>query len=121
FVNCDPDAPPLHERLGDLARQVASFGVDFAALEHSERIVYDVEANWKVVAENSVECYHCHIAHPELVDLVDMKRFEQETLPYGFVQRSPLADDGARSTDGGAAYDYPAGAVRLGGYHFFWP
>ena len=78
-------------------------------------------ANWKIVVENSVECYHCHIAHPELVDLVDMKLFEQETLPYGFVQRSPLADEGERRTEDGAAYDYPAGAVREGGYHFLWP
>jgi choline monooxygenase len=114
FVNCDPQAPPLDERLGDLARQVASFGVDFASLEHDERITYEVEANWKVVAENSVECYHCHVAHPELVELVDMKLFEQEVLPYGFVQRSPLADDDARP-------EYPTGEVRSGGYHFFWP
>jgi choline monooxygenase len=121
FVNCDLDAPPLADRLGDLARMVAAFPLDYRALEHDERITYDVAANWKIVVENSVECYHCHIAHPELVDLVDMKRFEQETLPYGFVQRSPLADEGERRTEDGAAYDYPAGAVREGGYHFFWP
>ncbi len=121
FVNCDRGAPTLEERLGDLARQVGEFGLDHAALEHDERITYDVAANWKIVVENSVECYHCHIAHPELVDLVDMRRFEQETLPYGFVQRSPLADGGERRTEDGAAYDYPAGGVRLGGYHFFWP
>src|SRR5205823_8970168 len=32
--------------------------------------VYDVAANWKVIAENYNECYHCGPVHPELVQLV---------------------------------------------------
>ena len=31
---------------------------------------YDVAANWKVLAENYNECYHCGPVHPELVRLV---------------------------------------------------
>ena len=34
------------------------------------RLVYDVAANWKVVAENYNECYHCGPVHPELSRLV---------------------------------------------------
>jgi phenylpropionate dioxygenase-like ring-hydroxylating dioxygenase large terminal subunit len=30
-------------------------------LSHS----YDVKSNWKLIVENSRECYHCHIGHPE--------------------------------------------------------
>jgi Rieske 2Fe-2S family protein len=33
-------------------------------------MVYDVSANWKLVAENYNECYHCGPVHPELVQLV---------------------------------------------------
>jgi Rieske 2Fe-2S family protein len=33
-------------------------------------ITYDVAANWKVIAENYNECYHCGPVHPELCDLV---------------------------------------------------
>ncbi|MEM9047022.1 MAG: SRPBCC family protein, partial [Pseudomonadota bacterium] len=32
-------------------------------------------ANWKVLAENCLECYHCGPAHPDLVDLIDMKTY----------------------------------------------
>ncbi len=33
-------------------------------------LTYDVAANWKVVAENYNECYHCGPVHPELSRLV---------------------------------------------------
>jgi Rieske 2Fe-2S family protein len=29
-------------------------------------ITYDVRANWKLVVENFMECYHCAVVHPEL-------------------------------------------------------
>jgi Rieske 2Fe-2S family protein len=31
------------------------------------RISYDVAANWKLLVENFMECYHCASIHPELV------------------------------------------------------
>ena len=34
----------------------------------------ELEANWKVVCENFLECYHCQVAHPaspRLIDVVD--------------------------------------------------
>jgi glycine betaine catabolism A len=34
------------------------------------RISYDVAANWKLVVENFMECYHCATIHPELVSVL---------------------------------------------------
>jgi Rieske 2Fe-2S family protein len=34
------------------------------------RLTYEVRANWKVLAENYNECYHCGPVHPELSRLV---------------------------------------------------
>jgi Rieske 2Fe-2S family protein len=34
-----------------------------AKIAHRER--YEIAANWKLVVENSRECYHCGIAHPQ--------------------------------------------------------
>jgi Rieske 2Fe-2S family protein len=39
-------------------------------LRRAHRIEYDVAANWKVIAENYNECYHCGPVHPELCDVV---------------------------------------------------
>jgi Rieske 2Fe-2S family protein len=41
-----------------------------ASLVRGRRFSYDVAANWKVVAENYNECYHCGPVHPELSRLV---------------------------------------------------
>jgi Rieske 2Fe-2S family protein len=34
------------------------------------RISYDVAANWKLLVENFMECYHCAPIHPELVSVL---------------------------------------------------
>ena len=39
-------------------------------LRVARRIVYEVQANWKVMLENYNECYHCGPVHPELCRLV---------------------------------------------------
>ncbi|MFZ4485271.1 MAG: aromatic ring-hydroxylating oxygenase subunit alpha [Candidatus Nanopelagicales bacterium] len=35
---------------------------------------YVVEANWKVLWENGLECYHCGLNHPELAKVVNIVR-----------------------------------------------
>jgi Rieske 2Fe-2S family protein len=35
-------------------------------LKRAARIVYEVDANWKAIAENYSECLHCPGVHPEL-------------------------------------------------------
>ncbi|NUR89572.1 MAG: aromatic ring-hydroxylating dioxygenase subunit alpha [Nonomuraea sp.] len=69
---CLADEPPSFEetvtqaateRLGDPAA-IEHYHVDKLAL--GRRIVYDVRANWKLIVENFMECYHCATIHPEL-------------------------------------------------------
>jgi Rieske 2Fe-2S family protein len=69
---CLADEPPdfdrevvdvVAARLGD-RDTVAAWGVE--RLVPGQRIVYDVAANWKLVVENFLECYHCATIHPEL-------------------------------------------------------
>ena len=33
-------------------------------------MVYDVAANWKLIVENFMECYHCATIHPELTEVL---------------------------------------------------
>jgi len=67
FLNLDADAAPLSEQLGDLVERFARF--EFAALRPARTITYDVAANWKFIAENYSECYHCPGLHPQLNQL----------------------------------------------------
>ncbi|MCT9930829.1 aromatic ring-hydroxylating dioxygenase subunit alpha [Planotetraspora sp. A-T 1434] len=54
-------------RLGDLD-SIHNYGIE--SLEVARRIVYDVKANWKLIIENFMECYHCATIHPELVEVL---------------------------------------------------
>ena len=42
----------------------------FEKLRTGKRIVADVKANWKLIAENFSECFHCPPVHPELCRVV---------------------------------------------------
>jgi Rieske 2Fe-2S family protein len=64
FLSLDPDAVPLADQLGDLSVHLARF--DFDSLRSARRAEYDVAANWKFIAENYSECYHCPGLHPHL-------------------------------------------------------
>lgn len=43
---------------------------EVASLSVGRRIVYDVKANWKLIIENFMECYHCATIHPELTEVL---------------------------------------------------
>jgi glycine betaine catabolism A len=73
---CLAEAPPSFEeramgavsgRLGTL-EAIEAYRLDELAV--GRRIVYDVAANWKLIVENFMECYHCSSIHPELVSVL---------------------------------------------------
>jgi Rieske 2Fe-2S family protein len=71
WCNLDPVAVTVADsvgrevtaRLGD-ADMIDRWGIDGLAL--GDRRTYDVAANWKLIVENFMECYHCATIHPEL-------------------------------------------------------
>jgi len=65
-------APPLVESLGELPARFERYG--FGGLRIGKRIVADVHANWKFIAENFSECFHCPPVHPELCRIVTAYR-----------------------------------------------
>ena len=58
----------LLEQLGPIPERIRRYPL--ADLRLGLRFTYDVAANWKVIAENYNECYHCGPVHPELSRLV---------------------------------------------------
>ncbi len=78
FVNLDDNAPSLQsvagEMFADMQEQcpwITEMVVDPVLSEDSWEGA-PLNANWKVLAENCLECYHCAVAHPAFVDLVDL-------------------------------------------------
>ena len=55
------------DRLGAMSELEA---YDVSTLKIGRRITYDVKANWKLIIENFMECYHCATIHPELTEVL---------------------------------------------------
>ena len=69
FVHLTPSADePFLEGVAKAAANLGNY--DMGSLVTGKVMSYDVAANWKVMAENYNECYHCGPVHPELVRLV---------------------------------------------------
>jgi glycine betaine catabolism A len=66
--------PPFEDVVVDTTRILGGsdlinrYGI--GGLDVGHRVVYDVAANWKLIVENFMECYHCSSIHPELVGVL---------------------------------------------------
>jgi Rieske 2Fe-2S family protein len=52
----------------------ASFGgYDLSDMKLAATKAHEIRANWKIIVENNLECYHCAINHPELCEVFDWR------------------------------------------------
>jgi choline monooxygenase len=116
FVNPDPDAGPLSELLEDVPERVAAAGIDVDALRFLQRAEFEYEANWKLCAENFLECYHCPTAHPGFSAVMDVSpdSYLLETSRRRLTQHGPPRPDPRGSYD-------PRGEVERGQFHLLFP
>jgi len=113
----DADAPPFEEVIGDLSHELVSHGLDPSPLVYRGRSREQVlEANWKVVVENFLECYHCPTAHKSFSKVIDVdpESYLLETARWTSSQYGP-----GRSGDD-LPYD-TSGEVRSSQFHYIWP
>ena len=109
FVNPDEHAAPLDDVLGDLPDHLAAAGVDLSALRFRRRIPYEAEANWKVVIENYLECYHCPVAHPAFTKVVDVDpdAYTLEASEWFSSQTGPARNAAGEVADGNFFWIWP--------------
>jgi glycine betaine catabolism A len=63
FVSLAHDPPPFDQAAKDMGAYIEPHGLERAKICQRKR--YDLACNWKLVIENSRECYHCKVKHPE--------------------------------------------------------
>lgn len=63
WVNPDPNATPLSELTAEIRNRTDELNADLRGYEFQVRYEYDMKCNWKLWAENAVECYHCPTLH----------------------------------------------------------
>ncbi len=111
FANAGPDPEPLEQALGSLPAQVAELGLDVDSLVHHSRWEAEIDANWKIVSENFLECYHCQVAHPAFSELIDVspEAYMLSTEGRLSTQRGPLRTVSREDT------------LPRAQFHFLWP
>lgn len=119
FAHVDMDAPPLLEHLGVLPGLIEQTGVDVSKVAYRKTLDYEVAANWKVVAENFLECYHCVVSHPAFADMVDLDTFTVTPTGYVITEIGSMRDDVDLSRQ--TAYAPKEGEIQDGRYSFVWP
>jgi phenylpropionate dioxygenase-like ring-hydroxylating dioxygenase large terminal subunit len=116
FVNPDLDGPPLAEFLEDLPERLAASGIDVDELRFLSRAETEYEANWKICAENFLECYHCAVAHPGFSAAIDVS-----PDAYGLeLSGNRMSQQGVPRPDRRGTYDL-TGEVAQGQFHLLFP
>jgi phenylpropionate dioxygenase-like ring-hydroxylating dioxygenase large terminal subunit len=115
FVSPAP-AEPLLDTLGDVPEQLAAGGVDVDALHFHHRSESTYDANWKLCAENYLECYHCAVAHPGFSRVIDVGRdaYGLRTGRWTMSQTGdPRDGEGNRIAHGQFHFVFPNTAINV--------
>ena len=122
FVNLDRGADSIAERAPGFTADLETLVPSIAQLAPVESFAFDTpdsafwKANWKVVVDNYVECYHCANAHPALADLMVMNSYEHDVHDIWARQVS------RQSRTENSAYDFNDNDdVQIAAYWYLWP
>ena len=119
FVNLDDHADSLQHVAGELAQDLRARipYLDQLHLAGTDALGETrINAGWKVVVDNFVECYHCATAHPAFASLINLQTYRVETFAYGSRQLGGdiRADNTAYPID-------PAEPQREAVFWYLWP
>jgi carnitine monooxygenase subunit len=121
FVNLDAEAQSLGALAGDM----------FADMERDLPWVMDLtvnpayafngggsklDANWKILAENCLECYHCGPAHRAYVDMIDVGRYDLTRHGAWMKSVAPV-----RRADNSAYHVPPSDPVQFNAFWHLFP
>lgn len=110
FVNLDSAGESLAAALAPIAGKFEMWNLP--NLRRAQRIEYDAHANWKLLAENYSECYHCPLVHPALEKLSPHDSGSNDLIAGPFLGGSMDLNEGHSSlTSSGGTKRLPLGRV----------
>ena len=115
FVNPGESPGSLAAILGDLPSLIRARGVKLEECVFRARRRHDFACNWKTYVENSLECYHCPIAHPTFSQMVDVRPDVYTLRTYDWfseqTSRRRQPDNGTETDRNGESFQF----------YYLWP
>jgi len=119
FFNLDPNAESLENQAPGLKQDIQERIPSLDQMKPLDTFSFGpaaMAANWKVVVDNFLECYHCTPAHPDFATLFDMSSYQMDTFSNWSRQLAP--DIRPQNT----AYALPPDSPnRSGAFWYMWP
>ena len=110
FLNLSPNPKPFANIFQPLMGRFQQW--QLPALRAARTVEYEVNANWKIIVENYLECYHCPLIHHEFTRQVHYRSgkndFYEGPFLGGFMELKP---DIASLTRSGRRCGPPLGSV----------
>ncbi|MCL1463199.1 aromatic ring-hydroxylating oxygenase subunit alpha [Argonema galeatum] len=78
FLNLAESPEPFATAFGPILDKFAQW--QLPRLRVSDRIIYDIQANWKLICQNYCECYHCPSLHPVLAKMSPYRSGENDLI-----------------------------------------
>ncbi len=94
FINMDTSSTgTVEDQLPGFAKRLNEACQVIGELKLAARFVTETPANWKIIVDNYMECYHCGPAHPGFADSVQVDKYWHTlhgnwSLQYGFARSS---------------------------------
>lgn len=123
LVHLDPDAPAPTAELATMAESVDRYeGLAFDELVPvGEPVDWEIGANWKIVCENYLECYHCAVVHPAFSKVFDVRGFRYALEPQGKVLSATAHVRETRDLEAQQAVLDTSGPLRDSHWHLLFP
>ncbi|MDA0220774.1 MAG: aromatic ring-hydroxylating dioxygenase subunit alpha [Proteobacteria bacterium] len=120
FINLDADARPMAEVYPGFEQTLRAQSPDLDRMVWTDQADFDIAANWKVVAENSLDGYHVFLsgpAHKALGELMDGHNLAMTTHPNWAMLHAHAG------TGQNRAYRYETGSGQTDEYVtlYLWP
>ena len=89
-------------------------GIDFDEYELDHTYELEGHYNWKILADNFNECYHCPTTHPDIPAFLNLESFDSD-LKDGYIQHhcAPTEEQVKAGVNTHSTYYFPNSSMSV--------
>ena len=89
-------------------------GINFDDYQFDHTWEMDGDYNWKILADNYNECYHCKTTHPDIPKIADLSSYDVETRGGAIIHfGNPTPEQIAKGFNVSSTYLFPNASVNV--------